>query len=40
MDGLKLLDNYAVFLRACEGIPILILILGFATISLYVKKRP
>jgi len=40
MNGLQVLDNYAVFLRACEGIPVLILIIGFTVISLYLKKRP
>jgi hypothetical protein len=33
MENLQILENYGVFLRACEGIPLLVLMVAFLAIS-------
>jgi hypothetical protein len=33
MENVRIMENYGVFLRACEGVPVLILIMVFLAIS-------
>lgn len=33
MENLQITENYGVFLRACEGLPLLILMVAFLVIS-------
>jgi len=33
-------DNYPVFLRACEGIPLLLLVIAFLAISWLIRREP
>jgi hypothetical protein len=38
MENIRIMENYGVFLRACEGVPILILIMVFLVISYYFRN--
>ena len=40
MNGTKMMDDYRVFLRACEGLPVLVLVIVCLTISWYFRKEP
>jgi hypothetical protein len=33
METAEVMENYGVFLRACEGLPLLILMVAFLTVS-------
>ena len=33
MENVRVIETYGVFLRACEGLPVLILIMAFLAIS-------
>jgi hypothetical protein len=39
MDTVRIMDNFGVILRACEGLPLLILLVTFLTISFYLRNN-
>lgn len=40
MNGMKMSDNCRVFLRACEGLPVLVIVIVCLAISWYFRKEP
>jgi len=38
MESLGIVENYGVFLRACEGLPLLILMVALLAISYFVQE--
>ncbi len=40
MNGMKMSDNCRVFLRACEGLPVLVLVIVCLAVGWYLGKEP
>ncbi|MGB7787141.1 hypothetical protein [Methanoregula sp.] len=38
MENVRIMENYGVFLRACEGLPVLILMMALLAVSYYFRN--